>query len=300
MKRIGIVGLGDMGSGMSVNLLKAGYQLTGFDVNRSRGDAFSKMGGVLATSNQEVGRASDLVFVMVLNGTQAYEVVCGVNGLLAGLAPGSTIVISATIDPAEVKALIDPVRQKGVNLVDSPVSGGKSGADGGNLTLMTATAETVFKDIKPILEAIGGNIFHVGEEVGMGQIIKASLQALIGSAFTAIFEALVLGVKAGAKPEILYEVFAASGVSSPLFKNCAQLIMNREFVGTGSHIGTMYKDLGISMKMAKDNGVAMFTTAAAYELFRSGISLFPEEDNWAIIKLLEQIAGTEVKFEEKR
>jgi 3-hydroxyisobutyrate dehydrogenase-like beta-hydroxyacid dehydrogenase len=300
MKRIGIVGLGDMGSGMSVNLLKAGYSLTGFDVNTARGQAFADLGGTLAGSSQEVGQNSDLVFVMVLNGAQAYEVICGESGLLKGLQTGTTIVVSATIDPEEAKALIDPVAQAGVNLVDSPVSGGKSGADGGNLTLMTAAPIVVYNEIHPVLEAIGGNIFHVGETIGMGQTIKASLQAFIGSTFTAIFEALVLGVKAGAKPETLYEVFASSGVSSPLFKNCAQLIMNREFVGTGSHIGTMYKDLGISMKMAKDNGVAMFTTAAAYELFRSGISLFPEEDNWAIIKLLEQIAGTEVKFEEKR
>ena len=105
----------------------------------------------------------------------------------------------------------------------------------------------------------------------------------------------MLGVKAGVKAETLYEVFGSSGVSSPLFKNCAKLIMEREFKDTGSHIGTMYKDLGISMNMAKENGVAMFTASAAYELFRSGMSLFPDEDNWAIVKLLEQIAGTEVK-----
>jgi 3-hydroxyisobutyrate dehydrogenase-like beta-hydroxyacid dehydrogenase len=135
----------------------------------------------------------------------------------------------------------------------------------------------------------------VGEEIGMGQKVKASLQALIGSSFTAIFESLVLGVKAGVPAETLYKVFSTSGVSSNLFKGCANLIMDREFKDTGSHIGTMYKDLGISMQMAKENGVAMFTTAAAFELFRSGMSLFPEEDNWSIVKLLEQIAGIEVK-----
>ena len=115
--------------------------------------------------------------------------------------------------------------------------------------------------------------------------------------FAGIFESLcvVLGAKAGVKGETLYEIFSASGVSSPLFRNCAQLIMDRKFKNTGSHIGTMYKDLGISMALAKENGVAMFTTSAAYELFQAGISLFPDEDNWACVKFLEQIAGTEVK-----
>jgi putative dehydrogenase len=125
--------------------------------------------------------------------------------------------------------------------------------------------------------------------------VKASLQALIGASFTAIFESLVLGAKAGVKAETLYEVFGSSAVSSPLFMNCAKLIMERKFEGTGSHIGTMYKDLGISMNMAKENGVAMFTASAAFELFQAGISLYPDEDNWCIVKLLEQIAGTEVK-----
>jgi len=160
---------------------------------------------------------------------------------------------------------------------------------------MAAAKKDVFNDCKEVLEAVGQNIYHVGEEIGNGQTVKAALQAFIGSSFTAIFESLVLGVKAGVKAETLYEVFSASGVASPLFKNCAKLIMDRQFKGTGSHIGTMYKDLGITMNMAKENGAAMFTTSAAYELFRSGMSLFPDEDNWSIVKLLEQIAGTEVK-----
>jgi putative dehydrogenase len=191
--------------------------------------------------------------------------------------------------------LVAPLSEKGIELIDSPVSGGKSGADNGTLTLMASGQKSTFEKCQPIFNAVGKDIYHVGEEIGMGQKVKASLQALIGSSFTAIFESLVLGVKAGVPAETLYKVFSTSGVSSNLFKGCATLIMDREFKDTGSHIGTMYKDLGISMQMAKENGVAMFTTSAAFELFRSGMSLFPEEDNWSIVKLLEQIAGIEVK-----
>ena len=294
MKKIGFVGLGDMGIGLTNNLLKKGFELTGFDIREDRVNELVRQGGKPAQNCREVGQNSDTVFVMVLNGQQVKEVVLGKDGLIEGLNRGSTIIITATINPSEVKVLEVPLSEKGINLVDSPVSGGKSGADNGTLTMMVAAKKEVFDDCAEVLEAVGQNIFHVGEEIGMGQTVKASLQALIGASFTAIFESLVLGTKAGVKPETLYEVFASSGVSSPLFKNCAKLIMERRFIGTGSHIGTMYKDLGISMNMAKENGVAMITAAAAYELFRAGMSLYPDEDNWAIVKLLEQIAGTEV------
>ncbi len=295
MKKVGIVGLGDMGIGMAKNLIKNGFDVTGFDLREERVNMFVELGGKPATNCQAVAEHVDAVFVMVLNGQQVKEVVLGQTGLLKGLKPGATIIVSATINPSEVRSLEKPLFEKGINLIDTPVSGGKPGAENGTLTLMTATKKEVFDDCKPILEAVGQNIFHVGEQIGIGQTVKASLQALIGSSFTAIFESLVLGVKAGVKAETLYEVFASSGVSSPLFKNCAQLIMERKFKGTGSYIGTMYKDLGISMNMAKENGVAMFTASAAFELFQAGISLFPDEDNWCIVKLLEQIAGTEVK-----
>ncbi|UCE06832.1 MAG: NAD(P)-dependent oxidoreductase [bacterium] len=295
MKKVGIVGLGDMGIGMAKNLLKNGFELTGYDLREDRRNALTQLGGKPASNCREVALNSDVVFIMVLNGKQVQDVVLGDAGLLEGLKPGSTIIVSATINPSEIKELEIPVKEKGINLIDTPVSGGKPGAENGTLTMMAAAKKAVFEENKEVLEAVGQNIFHVGEEIGIGQTVKAALQALIGSTFTAIFESLVLGVKAGVKAETLYEVFGSSGVSSPLFKNCANLIMERKFKGTGSHIGTMYKDLGISMNMAKENGVAMFTTSAAFELFQSGISLFPDEDNWCIVKLLEQIAGVEVK-----
>ncbi len=295
MKRIGIIGLGDMGIGMAANIIKNDFELCGFDLQKERLDSLKQLGGQPLNTYSEIADNSDVVFIMVLNGQQVHDIVLSEKGLINQLKPGSTIIVTATINPSEVKDLELPLQKKGIKLIDSPVAGGKSGADNGTLTLMTAAKKADFNECKIILDAVGENIFHVSEEIGIGQTVKAALQAFIGASFTAIFESLVLGVKAGVNAETLYEVFGASGVSSPLFKNCARLIIDRKFKGTGSHIGTMYKDLGISMNMAKENGVAMFTASAAYELFRSGISLFPDEDNWAIVKLLEQIAGTEVK-----
>jgi 3-hydroxyisobutyrate dehydrogenase-like beta-hydroxyacid dehydrogenase len=295
MKSVGIVGLGDMGIGLAKNILKAGFSIKGFDLREERRKMLTDLGGEAVTSVREAGQGSDIVFVMVLNGIQVQSVVLDEGGLLDSMQPGSCILVSATINPSEIKTIIEPVKAKGIDLIDSPVSGGKSGAENGTLTMMVAAKKEVFDKYNDVLSAVGKDLFHVGEEAGQGQTVKAALQALIGSSFTAIFEALVLGTKAGADPRTLYEVFCSSGVGSGLLKGCGALILDRKFENTGSHIGTMYKDLGISMNMAKENGCAMFTASAAYELFRSGMSLFPDGDNWSIIKLLEQIAGTEVK-----
>jgi len=296
MRRVGIIGLGDMGMGMARNIITTGFPLTGFDLREARMEGLEKEGGARASSCREVGESSDSVFVMVLNGDQVKEVIFGEEGLAKGLKAGATIIISATIHPAEVKELVAPLAEMGIHLIDTPVSGGKSGAEDGALTLMAAAKPEVLEENRDVLDAVSKAIFHVGEEIGQGQTVKAALQALIGTTFAAVFESLVLGASAGVKGETMFEVFGSSGVSSPLFKGCSKLIMERKFKGTGSQIATMYKDLGITMNMAKETGAAMFATAAAYELFRSGISLFPDEDNWSIVKLLEQIAGTEVKW----
>ncbi len=295
-KTVGFVGLGDMGMAMAGNLIEAGFPLVGYDLREERLALLEEAGGDRATGCAEVGGKSDAVFVMVLNGEQANQVVSGPGGLLETLKPGATIIVSATISPAEVREVAAAADAKGVHLIDTPVSGGLGGAEAGTLTLMAAGKAAVLDDNRPVLEAVSAKIFHVGEEIGAGQTVKGALQALIGTVFAGIFESLVLGAKAGVKGETLYNVIASTGVGCPLFENCARLIMDRKFEGTGSHIGTMYKDLGLSLGMARENGVPMFATSAAFELFQAGISSFPEGDNWSIVKLLERIAGTEVKW----
>ena len=143
------------------------------------------------------------------------------------------------------------------------------------------------------LDAISKATVYMGEEPGMGQTAKAALQALVGATFGGIFEAMTLGKKAGVDGEKLYELISQSGVASPLFQQCGRLILDRKFEDSGSQLTTMYKDLSITMGLAREQGVPMFTTAASYELFQAGISSFPKEDNWAIVKLLERMSGME-------
>ena len=293
MEKIGVIGLGNMGMGIAKNVIKNGYKVTGYDLREVCLKELISHGGEAAVSVDQVGQVSDVVFVMVMNGNQVKDVV---TQLSPGMKDNGTIIITATITPEEIKDTYKIALENNIKMIDSPVSGGLQGAHDGTLTLMTAAENAVFKDCEKILNSIANNTIHVSQEIGDGQTVKASLQAFIGATFTAIFESLVLGSKAGIDGKILYDVFSTSGVSSPLFKNCAKLIMDRKFENTGSHISTMYKDLGISMDMAKKNGVPMFTAGAAFELFQAGISMYPDGDNWSIVKLLEQMAGTEVKW----
>ena len=296
MQRVGVVGIGEMGIGLAANLIGAGYQVTGFDLRPERRARLEELGGTAATSLREVAARCEAVFIMVLSGAQVQAVVVE---LLEELPAGATIVVTATITPAEVRGLLPLVEAKQVNLIDCPVSGGKPGADAGTLTLMAAAPVALVEANRGLLEAIGSNLCHVGERIGDGQTVKATLQAVIGAHFAAIFEALVLGVKAGISAQTLYDVISNTAAGGPLFCNSASLIMQRRFWGTGSHISTMYKDLCISLEVARANGVPMFTTAAAKELFQAGIARFPQEDNWAVVKILEELAGIEVSAEQE-
>ena len=296
MKKVGFVGLGDMGMGMAKNLVAAGFEVTGYDLREARVAMLTEDGGKGAGDCRAVGAASDAVFIMVMTGQQLYDVVVAEDGLLAGLKPGAAIIVSATVKPPEVRAIEAAVAEAGVALIDTPVSGGRPGAEGGTLTMMVAAKADVLEAYRELFEVVGKNIFHVGEEIGMGQTVKASLQGIIGASFAGIFEALVLAAKAGIKGETLFEVVRTSTVASPLFEMFTPLVMDRKFTGTGSQIATMYKDLGITMALAREVGTSMFATAAAFELFQAAIARYPGEDNQSIVKFLEEIAGTTVEW----
>lgn len=296
MKNAGVVGLGNMGMGMAKNLLAARFKVSGFDLRPERGEALAALGGHSASNLADLAPC-DVVFVMVMSGAQAMEVIAGEGGLLSSLQTGATVIVSATIEPAEMRAIEAALAGSGLHLIDSPVSGGQSGAEAGSLTMMVAAESAVFQANHAALNAVGGRIFHVGEAIGMGQTVKAALQAYIGVSFAGIFESLALGAAAGIKGETLYEVFSSTHVgNTPFFKDCAKHIMSREFEDTGSHIATMVKDLGISMALAREKGLPLFATSSAQQLFQAGISRYPAGDNWTIVKLLEELSGVEVAW----
>lgn len=295
MQTIGIVGIGDMGSGLAKNLIKNGFQVHGFDLKPARMNAFIAAGGQPCSSSADVGRNAEITFIMVMNGTEVNTVIFGngaeEKGLISTLKPGSSIVLTATIKPKEAQALSRQLKDSNIHLIDSPVSGGRPGADGGTLTLMAAGSDTALDLARPAMKAISATIHRVGTNVGDGQIMKACLQALIGSIFTGAFEACGLAAKAGVDADALQQVFSTSAAGCGITNAAISNVIANTFEETGSHINTMHKDLTISLDLAQDMGVPLFTAATAMQLFAAGRTKFPDGDNQVVAKITEDIIG---------
>ena len=293
-KRIGVVGIGDMGSGLAKNLIAHGFTVTGIDLLPHRMAAFTAMGGIAATSPAQVGQASDAVFVMVMTGDEAKQVILGDDGLVSYLPKGGAVILSATIKPSEAAEIGAAMDGSGVHLIDTPVSGGFPGAQGGTLTMMAAAPDAVLDEFAPVMQAVSTNIHRVGTTPGAGQTVKACLQSLIGAQFSATFEAASLAAKAGVPGQVLLDVFSTSSAGCGVVNNALEKIIDRQFEGTGSHINTMHKDLTISMALGQDLGVPLHTAAAAMQIFHAGRTKYPDGDNWVCTRVMEEIVGAEL------
>lgn len=294
MKRTGVIGLGDMGSGLAKNLIKNGFEVTGLDLSEDRMNAFLEMGGKRATNIAEVGANSDAVFVMVMNGNQAKSVILGEDGLISHMPKGGAVLLTATIKPSEARDIAEGMVGSGIHLIDTPVSGGFPGAQGGTLTMMAAASGSVLDEYKPVMEAVSKTIHRVGERAGDGQVMKSCLQTLIGSIFGATFEAAALAAKAGVSGQALYDVFSTSGASCGVANGALENIIDRKFEGTGSGIGTMHKDLTISLNMAEELGVPLFMASSAMQIFHQGKAKYPDGDNWICTRVMEEVVGAEL------
>ena len=294
MKNIGVIGLGDMGSGLAKNLIANGFTVFGMDLKPDRQAAFTDMGGTLVNGAAQLGQHVDAAFVMVMNGDQAKSVILGPDGLVENMHQGGVVILSATIKPHEAIEIGAAMQGSGIDLIDTPVSGGFPGAQGGTLTMMAAAPDDVMERTRPVLEAVSASIHHVGTKAGDGQTVKACLQSLIGSVFSATFEAAALAAKAGVSGEVLLNVFSTSSAGSGIVNNALQKIIDREFEGTGSHINTMHKDLTISLNLAENLGVPMHTAAAAMQIFHAGRTKYPNGDNWVCTRVIEEIIGAEL------
>ena len=288
MQQVAVVGVGDMGSGLAKNLLNNGYRVKGYDLSEQRMQALVDMGGVAASDPADAGRGSDAAWVMVMNGDQAHEVILD-NGLASTMNPGSVILLSATIRASEARSINTALAGTGISLIDTPVSGGFPGAQNGTLTLMAAADAALLEKWSGVMQAVSGTIHHVGEEPGMGQTVKACLQSLMGAIFSATFEASVLAAKAGVDAETMEKVINTSSAGSVVTRTSMANIIDRKFENTGSHIRTMYKDMTLSMDLARELGVPLFTAGTAMQLFQAGMTRYPDGDNWAVTQITEEI-----------
>ena len=294
MTKVGVIGLGDMGSGLAKNLIKAGFDVAGLDLSEKRRDAFVKMGGRAVKTAAARADGAEAVFVMVMNGGQVEAVLFGEDGVLETLSDDAAIILTATIKPQEGREIGARVIEAGKQIIDSPVSGGFPGAQGGSLTMMAAAPDALIAAKRHIMDAVSANIHHVGTNPGDGQSVKACLQSLIGSIFTATFEASTLAAKAGISGQVLYDVFSTSGAGCGVANTALGNIIDRKFHDTGSHISTMHKDLTIALGFGEELGVPLHTASTAMQLFHAGKTKYPDGDNWVVTRVLEEIVGAEL------
>ena len=265
MRTVGFVGLGAMGLPMAQNLLTKGFAVRGFDVNPVAVEALAAAGGEGAASSAEAVRGADALVLMVVNAAQA-ESVLFAGEALAALDERALVILMATCPPAPVKTIAQRVLATGRGFVDAPVSGGVVGARGGTLTVMAAAADATFAAARPVLDAFGDKVFHVGEEPGQGAMVKAVNQLLCGVHIAVAAEAFSLAGKVGVDPAILLEILGGSAASSWMLKDRGPRMLQDE-PPVASAVDILVKDLGIVLEAGREAKAALPLAALAHQMF---------------------------------
>lgn len=293
-KQIGFIGLGTMGKPMAKNLLKAGFPVIGYDINPEAVNDVVKAGGKRAGSPQDVAAQSDIVITMLPDSPEVEDVMLGAGAVVSHARPGAILIDMSAITYKTVKKVAAAAEARGLEMLDAPVSGGEEGAINATLAIMVGGKKTVFEECLPVFRALGKKIVYMGD-TGMGQVVKTCHNLITAIQLTAISEALVLGTKAGADPRLMLDVIKEGTARCWMLDNRAPLMLQRDFkprFRSRFH----YKDLGISLDLAKDFNVPLPVTALVHELFGALKAKGRGDlDHCAIITLIEDMAGIEVK-----
>ena len=291
--KIGFIGLGIMGKPMSKNLIKAGHDLTVFDIVESAVKELESMGAKSARSSKELTAKTDLIITMLPDSPDVEKAAFGPDGIFEGIKSGSTFIDMSTISPVTTKKVAEIAKAKGVRVLDAPVSGGEKGAIDATLTIMVGGAKSVFDDCLPIFQLMGKNIVYCGE-AGSGQVVKACNQILVAGVLETAGEALVLGAKAGVDPEVVLKVIAG-GYAMRVLDVRGPLLLKRNFQ-PGFKTRLHYKDLGIALAAGSEYGVPLPVTSLIHEMMGAMKVLGRgETDHSAIVTLLEDLAKVEVR-----
>jgi len=279
---IAFVGLGAMGLPMARNLVQKQFRVVGYDVRPQAVEALAEAGGHGAKSAREAAEGANYLVLMVVNADQAEEVLI-TNDALGALAPDATVILMATCPPERVRDIAKRVEATGRTFVDAPVSGGIAGATAGTLTIMVGAASAVFSKSKPVLEAMGSKIYHLGEEPGQGAVMKTINQLLCGVHIATAAEALALAERAGVDPTLAHQILSGSAASSWMLQNRGPRMIADDGQVT-SALDIFVKDLGIVLEAGKSLRMGLPLAAAAHQLFiaASGMGLGGKDDSQVI------------------
>ena len=292
-ERVGFVGLGIMGKPMATNLMDAGYKLTVHNRSPEKANELGEAGATVAKSPKEVAENTDIIITMLPDSPQVSEVVAGQGGVLEGITEGSLVIDMSTISPVVTEELSEAIKEKGASMLDAPVSGGDVGAIEGTLSIMVGGEEADFHKAKPLFEAMGKTITHVGP-VGAGQVTKAANQVVVALTIEAVCEALVLGSAGGVAPEKILDVLSGGLAGNKVMEVKREKFLSHRFE-PGFRSELHHKDLGIALAAGREYGVVLPVTAIVDQMLlamrKKG---WGGEDHSALLRVIEDLSQHEI------
>ena len=290
---VGFIGLGIMGKPMAKNLIEAGHELVVFNRTQSKAEELAGDGATVAGSPREVAEQSDVIITMLPDSPQVEEVLVGENGVLEGIKEGALVVDTSTISPVVTEELAAKVKEKGASMLDAPVSGGDVGAIEGTLSIMVGGSEEDFERARPLFEAMGKTVTHVGE-TGAGQVAKAANQIVVALTIEAVSEALVLGSKGGVAPEKILDVLGGGLAGNKVMEVKREKMLTHSF-DPGFRIELHHKDLGIALAAGREYGVTLPVTAIVDQMLQNlRMRGRGDRDHSALLTLIEDSSGHEI------
>lgn len=293
-KAIGFLGLGVMGKPMAANLIKAGYSLCVYDIRRDAIDALVKLGARKANSPESVAAQSDVIITMLPDSTQVEEVILGNKGVLSAAKSGSLIIDMSSIAPKTAIKIAAKAAQKGIGMIDAPVSGGEPKAINGSLSIMVGGKEKDFEQAREILLSMGASALLIGD-IGAGNITKLANQIMVALHLAAVSEAMVFAEKAGVDSEKVYHAIRGGLAGSTVLDAKMPLILERNFK-PGGPIRMHTKDLVNVRDTAFDSDAPIPLTAQVMEFMKAlKADGKGEDDHGGLIQYHEKLAGITVK-----
>jgi 2-hydroxy-3-oxopropionate reductase len=295
--RVGYIGLGLMGKSIARNILKAGFPLVVHNRSRAAVEELVGEGAKAAFSPKEVAEQVDVVFTNLPDTPDVESVVLGANGIIEGAHAGLIYVDNSTIKPAVAREIARRLAEKGVLALDAPVSGGDIGARQGTLAIMVGGAAEALEKVRPIFEAMGKTITHVGE-AGAGQIAKAANQIMVAAQMVAMGELLIFAKKAGADPQKVVEAIKGGAAQCwTLDVKPQRLFAGNRAPGFKAYMQT--KDLDIVIETARQYGIPLPSTAVHTQLYHAMLEMGMRElDNSAVIGVIEHLANARLLDED--
>lgn len=288
---VGVIGLGSMGGGAARNLLAQGHAVIGCEPRDAVRQAFMDVGGAGAATVADLPATLSALVVFVVNAAQVEAVLFGPDGIAPRLQPGCVVIQCATVAPAIARSLAERLDALGLLMLDAPVSGGSKAADAGTMTVMASGSPAAFAAAEPVLAAMAGKVWRLGDAPGVGSTVKMVNQLLAGVHIAAAAEAMALGIRAGADPQTLFDVISVSAGNSWMFSDRVPHILAGDDTPR-STVDIFVKDLGTVLDGGRAMTFPLPMASAAHQLFLAASAAGDgQRDDAFVIRVWERLAG---------